>query len=576
MRLFSISIALAALLHAQGSISGNTELRFGESNNGFNYSETHLALNGVWSNLMFWGEFEFSPQPELGKAVSGLRKFSLEYEKGPILLKVGDIYQIWGRGLVLNQFDDQGIDFDNGIRGLSFHYSHDLFESKLIAGESTIRQSSIILENFNDRVHNYEIDHSVLGVDLSVPYHNMSGGLSFLRTRENHPIPPDSVQLINIMLGGRFEYFGNFFDIYAEYVDNTTLEDFTDSTRHVNGGHGLFANMNFFLGSWTLSVDLKRYQFLDLDPNHRSDIVNEYGRRTLFQQPPIGINEFTSTLQNRLTHPVDFDSEEGYQVEISGPLTDRITITAHYAQASRTHVWSQLNGYAWSSASTKGLFPSADKASNPVREMNLNVDAFFINDKLHMNAGFNFLNDVALLIRNIYTDTTHRLMYEDVRGTSYPLEFDYTFANGYNIGIAAEYQYVTKNYIQQETLNGSTILDTSISLFYKPDQENRFLALSFGKSPKWSVTLSFDNISTYQFGTTVKSTGGNQLEKLLKGIASPQRSWIALDVVYNFTPTHRLSVMYGSLQGGLICSNGVCRVVDPFEDGFKLTLTSLF
>ncbi|MDP7071523.1 MAG: DUF6029 family protein, partial [Candidatus Marinimicrobia bacterium] len=64
--------------------------------------------------------------------------------------------------------------------------------------------------------------------------------------------------------------------------------------------------------------------------------------------------------------------------------------------------------------------------------------------------------------------------------------------------------------------------------------------------------------------------------KLLKGIASPQRSWIALDVVYNFTPTHRLSVMYGSLQGGLICSNGVCRVVDPFEDGFKLTLTSLF
>ncbi len=576
MRQFVAISTLAAMLQAQASISGNSELRFGESGNGFNYSETHLALNGLWKNLTFWGEFEFSPEPELGKSFNGLRKFSLEYDKGPILLKIGDIYQIWGRGLVLNQFDDQGIDFDNGVRGLSFQYTNDWVEGKLIAGESTIRQGSIIVENFNDRIHNYELDHTVFGGDLSAPFRNMNFGLSYLRTRENHLIPPDSVQLINAMLGSRFEYFGNNFDVYAEYVDNTTTEDYTDSTKHANGGHGLFANVNVFLGRWTLSVDVKRYQFLDVDPNHRSDIVNKYGRRTAFQQPPIGFNEFTSTLQNRLTHPVDFDSEEGFQVELSGPLTESISLAAHYAQASRTHVWSQLNGYAWTKDPTSGIIPSTDKASNPVREMNVNMDAFFLNDKFHMNAGINFVNDVSLLIRNIYTDTTHRLMYEDVRGTSYPLDFDYTFDNGYHLGISTEYQYVTKNYVQEETLHGTTSLDTSISLFYKPDQENRFLAFSIGRSPKWSLTLTFDNISAYQFGTTIKTSTGNELEKLFESIASLQRSWIALDVVYNFTPTQRLSVMYGSLQGGLVCSNGVCREVEAFEDGFKLTLTSLF
>ena len=199
------------ILHGQVAISGNSELQIGESENGFNYSETHLALNGFWNHVSFWGEFEFSPEPELGKSFNGLRKISFEYNNGPFLLKVGDIYQIWGRGLVLNQFDDQSIDFDNGIRGLSFQYSNDWLESKFISGESTIRQSSIYVNNFNDRVHNYEIDHSLFGVDLSAQYKKMNLGLSYLRTRENHPIPPDSVQLITAMLGSRIEYFGDFF-----------------------------------------------------------------------------------------------------------------------------------------------------------------------------------------------------------------------------------------------------------------------------------------------------------------------------------------------------------------------------
>jgi len=564
------------ILHGQVAISGNSELQIGESENGFNYSETHLALNGFWNHVSFWGEFEFSPEPELGKSFNGLRKISFEYNNGPFLLKVGDIYQIWGRGLVLNQFDDQSIDFDNGIRGLSFQYSNDWLESKFISGESTIRQSSIYVNNFNDRVHNYEIDHSLFGVDLSAQYKKMNLGLSYLRTRENHPIPPDSVQLITAMLGSRIEYFGDFFDLYAEYVDNNTLEDHTDSTTSENSGHGLFANMNIYLGLWTLSVDMKRYQFLDIDPNYRSDIVNYYGGRTPFQQPPIGINEFTSTLQNRLTHPVDFNSEKGIQIELSGPITDRITFSAHVAQASRTHIWSQVDWFTWVPNSTTGFLFSQEKPSNPVKEMNVNIDGFFLNDKLHSNVGVNFLNDVSLLIRNIYTDSSRRLMYEEIQGTSLPIEFDYLFPNGLNIGISSEYQYVTKNYVQEDKLNEITTLDTSISLFRKPEQENRFFALSVSKSPKWSFTLSIDNISTFQYGTTAKSSTGNELEKLLKRFAKIERSWIAIYAVYNVSPTHRLSVMYGSLQGGLVCSNGVCREIKAFEDGFKISFTSMF
>jgi len=38
----------------------------------------------------------------------------------------------------------------------------------------------------------------------------------------------------------------------------------------------------------------------------------------------------------------------------------------------------------------------------------------------------------------------------------------------------------------------------------------------------------------------------------------------------------RISLMYGSLKGGLLCTNGVCRIIEPFDDGFKVGLTTVF
>lgn len=566
----------SCLLNGQMTLSGNSELRFGESQNGYNYSETHLSFNSQIKNISVWGQFEFSSPPELGKPYSGLRKFRMEYESGPVQVKVGDVYEFWGSGLVLNQFDDQSIDFDNGVRGLLMNYSGRLFEGKILAGKATILKSHVNVGNFDDRIHNYQLNHSILGADLTVPFRNFSIGYSYLQTREEHPLPPDTLNLLNFINGGRLTYLGDRIDFFAEYADNRIYQDFSDSTVRINGGHALFANMNIFLGDWTASIDYKRYRFLDLNPIYRSDFVYHYGRITDFQQPPIGINEFTSTLQNRLIHQVDFNSEQGYQIELTGPLTDRINLTFHFARASRTHRWTQNSSYTWANETVSTMLPSDDKTTSPVQEMSVLADGFLLNDLLHFIVAFNTLNDNPLLVRNILTDTTSRLMYESVDGVSLPISLDYTFPKGWSVGISAEYQIVTKFYHREETLNGSVTLDSSISLFPTPEQFNRYFALTVGKSPNWSVTLSLDNISAYQFGSQPDSYQTSELEKLFKPLASPDNSWIAIDFVYNLTPTHRLSVMYGSLQGGLVCSNGVCRVIDPFEDGLKLTLTSMF
>ena len=85
---------------------------YGDSYDFYSFSENRLNMNFFYNNLQAWLQYEYSNPPELGNSMNKLRKVRLEYEYGDWLIKFGDIYEIWGRGLILNQLDDQIIDFD--------------------------------------------------------------------------------------------------------------------------------------------------------------------------------------------------------------------------------------------------------------------------------------------------------------------------------------------------------------------------------------------------------------------------------------------------------------------------------
>ena len=120
-------------------------------------------------------------------------------------------------------------------------------------------------------------------------------------------------------------------------------------------------------------------------------------------------------------------------------------------------------------------------------------------------------------------------------------------------------------------------------------QYNRVFSIQISRTPKWSFTLTQDFTSAYE-GAIPVDPYYNPLEALIAGdfkyflgkrntVKPPswiKNRWISAELSYNITSSQRISVMYGSIQGGLFCSNGVCRVIPAFNDGFKVAYSASF
>ena len=113
--------------------------------------------------------------------------------------------------------------------------------------------------------------------------------------------------------------------------------------------------------------------------------------------------------------------------------------------------------------------------------------------------------------------------------------------------------------------------------------------ISISKAPKWSFTITHDWTNAFEASAPIDPYY-NPLEALVYGdykyfigkrnnIDPPswvQNRWVSAEFAYNITSSQRLTIMYGSMQGGLFCSNGICRLIPPFNDGLKITYSASF
>ena len=629
-------------------ISGAANVNYGSSYDFYDYSENLIDLNLFYKNIQGWVQYEYSNPPEIGFIKNDIRKLRIEYLSEDFNLKLGDIYEFWGRGLVLNQFDDQETNYDNGTRGLYLEYNKYPFSLSHLNGNS-----SIWLMGGMARIPEYNNKHNMSANKLHYDYKGLSIGITQLNTNEQHSTSSGSPLDINHDLTGTyFSWGGGFADIFLEYASKVSSRKINNLVHEPNeklkNGYGYYQNINVYFGSWGLSTEYKRYSF---DRLHGDVTNSDYGNQIEYQQMPTLTKEHNSTLLGRVNHNFNFNDERGVQFELNGTLKG-LAISLQYAHLSRNEKWFSNSRNEWTYEKIDGYLPSSDFSTLPYWENYNEVNGYALNDRLYFKIGLGMNREIINNIRNYvgrqkdlsaidtsytevydslewdgvwYFDTTFIPFYDSIFTDEYdvrsklwqqaesftiPIELNFTLKNGYSIGLGFQYQEREKNNISKgnattfdygqsrwtmydpnnvkETFTTST---TQFSSNSSPinKQFNRLIYFTISRASKWSFTLAHDATNAYEAGQ-LKDPYYNPLEALVYGdlkyftgdrsnLTAPewaQDRWVSIEFSYNITSSQRLSILYGSIQGGLFCSNGICRTIPPFNDGLKISFSASF
>ena len=551
---------LLSFISAQATYSGSLSSKYAESSNDFNFSEHFFdgQINlGSWSA---WSQLEFSEPPELGVDFSGLRKFKLEYLGDNFSLEMGDVYTIWGRGLILNQVDDQAIDLDTGTRGLLLGYFHDSFTLNIITGKLRNWKSTPVVVDFNDRVPNYETDHFLTGAIIETENFGPRLGLSFLQSNENHFLPygsnsePENLDIRHNFAGGYSELSGELFDAFFEFAYRNTSgpPDYT----YISHGFGLYAGIGTYVGDWSAVIDYKNYDFGRLSPDKNFDFVNNYDLSQDFQRPPTGVYLHTSRLIGRVLHELDLNDEVGSQIHITGPIKDWFTLSLIHSRASRHDVLSMNEQYVWNPQDKSRLIASDSPFSDYFRDTFIQIEGSLLGEKVHYKLAWDMLEDVLSILTNVETVDGKTKSYEMVSAQTFPLDLSIQLPSRFSLEIKAEYQSLMKGY-KNDFGEGMEFR----SLYPVDTKYNTVISIGIARSPKWSIAYTMDRTSqewdkkTWEWGP---------------------KTWTSIELLYNLSQNIRISIMSGSQQGGLLCSNGVCRYVQDFDDGYKINMSWLF
>jgi hypothetical protein len=260
---------------------------------------------------------------DLGPETQGIRKRWIEADGGDFFVRVGDSYATFGRGLVLNIFEDQTVDFDNVIDGVNARATWRGLEGEILSGTNSLYAPQMVLKAARFAA-------PLPGgwkVGIQGAWSDYLGGANGIRSGGD--------RLYGGLLGGAL---GSLLDLYGEYA----LRDQRDAQggpaaepgdpanpsarRLVPQGHAAYASGTLNLGPLQLLGEYK-----DL---LRYNLPTVQGRAWV--NPPTVVPQHSTTLMNRATHTpnINFADERGGLAEAYLNLPLRSRLSAAYG---RTH-----------------------------------------------------------------------------------------------------------------------------------------------------------------------------------------------------------------------------------------------
>ena len=542
-----ISIFLCTTLTAQVEYSNNLNIRYGEGDNNYTYEEiyfnTGIILNRPDDRFEALFSLELSDPPEIGLKEEGIREFLLGYYNKNLSIELGDFYQTWGRGLILNQTDYQHLDFNTSATGLSVGYEKDYISLNVIAGETNPRKSTTFLGDYDPRVPNYILKQTLYGSDLSIESPESTMGLSILFTEE------EEAPISSVIGGIRFEKPYDNGDFFLSFISKRSKFDTVDSGSETDKGNGLYFSNTNYIKDWALTSNYRRYRIDVKDPSMRDNILSNYGQALDVQRSPTGYYQHSFKLLSRNSKQVNLNDEIGLELELIGPIDENRTLLVNYTKSSSTKGWHNEFGY-WepeplttTNGNSNSLFPSSDKDSYPFDEIFIELNGYNKAHTLFYRVGFDYFSDTFAVLANSNTSES----FEVNKAITFPFMVNVILNDLWSIEVQLELQRAKKGF--EVTTNDES---SFVSLLSEKYQDNIFLGFTVNHAP-WSLTVATESTNSDESLSNFDSN-----------------TWNSVALTYRIKSDNILEVFYGSIRGGLDCTNGVCRYIQPFENGLRI------
>ncbi len=505
-------------------------LRYGDGERGiagldipFSYFEnlTDVRL-GLHPSLTVGFRLLFDDPPEVGPRFRGIQRRYLEFQRDNVQLRAGHLSHLFGQGLALNLFEERGLAYDTWLDGVHAAYRSGMLDVGLIGGRISYRDSVTIVR---------QEEYKVFGANVEVrPYGGLLLGLSAVSAEGDIPHP---IEIRNID--------AEIIEAYASLSVGTVNGLFNwarKGTRYSGGqgteaGYGLYASLSYSGEGIGVAIDYKSYRFDIRNPFERYDFARPT-RFLPFQNAPIVQREHTSTLLSRSIHEIDFNDEAGFQVELYWSVHENTLLTLNTSLSSRhdLYLFDERSFTFERSRRASRFLPSFDNAYSPFTELFLEVDHRF-SYRTSFRGGFGRRSKV------IFNEFTGRSDSHYLRSFIIPLQLYIPVSGPLSATIVSEHEWVRDSFSIQQ-----------------PEFYNQLFSVTASRSPDLTATVR------YEFTTHESDPTG-------------RKYWMAGELGYSIGQSHTVTLSYGSERGGLTCSNGVCRYLQPYT-GVRFSILSQF
>lgn len=516
-------------------------------------AERKEYLENLLNARIFVGNFRLGFRAQLdrprefGPDTVGITQYFAEFQKEGLTARAGTFYHLVGRGLVFNTFESRPVGFNTLTEGVNIDYKRDEFRGGVYGG--VMNYASILDEKIVEQ-------YLVRGAwGEARPISEIGIGASFLAASGEKTRTGFRNEFDAYLREGYVEANADKYSLYFNWADKRTHDTIaaglTSSPRYGTGWYGKLGYTGDFI---SVTAEYKDYRFDLVRPPDR-DVGTRSTRALPFQNGPTLVPEHDKTLLGRNPHTIDFNDELGFQVSGIVYPSDKLTVNLLATAASRHAAYDAVVVTDTAGAESiehrlvgdKRLsFPElSDDRYSPYWEVFAQGD-LQVTDDLDLSLAAQRKENI------IYYDRTsvanEEAIAERYRTTTGMVEATYQLSRANALHAIVEVQGVFD----------SKKISVGVDSLGITPSDGRFLntlfTLEFSHSPQWSANARLEWTST---------------DKEQEG----RRIWPVVGGSYRIGRSHTIAAQYGWERGGIVCTGGVCRFINPFT-GFRLSIVS--